>query len=217
MTLVQDALTAGAAGVGVADNADGLSAIHGSDCAAAIWHRRPLPGFQAWLDGLAPERLPKARVILRAEDVREAVATICEASGTPAGPERDLLVDDVAAMADIFAGLMPTRYLRLRLDVITTNACRKFHIDAVTARLICTYRGTGTQYGNAAAGSEPGQIFTVPTGAPILLRGTLWPVSPKSGLLHRSPPIAGTGETRLVLVLDPISDLAAETDPHTLH
>jgi len=45
-----------------------------------------------------------------------------------------------------------------------------------------------------------------PTGAPILLRGTLWPEHPRSGLLHRSPPIEGTGETRLVLVLDPVDD-----------
>jgi hypothetical protein len=44
----------------------------------------------------------------------------------------------------------------------------------------------------------------VATGAPILLRGTLWPGDPPSGLMHRSPPIEGTGETRLVLVLDPV-------------
>ena len=81
----------------------------------------------------------------------------CEASGLPDGAERARLVDDAAALADIFAGLMRARHLRLRFDVVTTNACRKFHIDAVTARLICTYRGTG--------------------------------------------------ETRLVLVLDPVSDL----------
>nr|WP_245926135.1 DUF1826 domain-containing protein [Ascidiaceihabitans donghaensis] len=30
------------------------------------------------------------------------------------------------------------------------------------------------------------------------------------GCLHRSPPIEGSGETRLVLVLDPIFDLEDE-------
>lgn len=39
--------------------------------------------------------------------------------------------------------------------------------------------------------------------APDLLRGTLWLGKPASGLLHRSPLIEGTGETQLVLVLDP--------------
>lgn len=92
----------------------------------------------------------------------------------------------------------------LRLDVVTRNACRRFHIDAVTARLVCTYRGTGTRYGVSTGGGEPRRVFTVPTGSPIVLRGMRWPETPLSGLLHRSPPIEGTGETRLVL--DPLDD-----------
>jgi len=44
-------------------------------------------------------------------------------------------------------------------------------------------------------------------GAPVLLRGSLWPPKTETGLLHRSLPIEETGETRLVLVLDPIFDL----------
>ncbi len=206
MTLVRERVEEVRTGVAVADTAEDLSAIHRPGCAAAIWRRPPLPGFQSWIDALAPERLPKARVILRPENLRETVIHICDASGTPDCRERERLVDDVSALADIFVDLIPAPYLRLRFDVITTNACRKFHIDAVTARLICTYRGTGTQYGISTDGAEPRHVYTVPTGVPILLRGTLWPEGPKSGLLHRSPPIEGTGETRLVLVLDPVFD-----------
>ena len=206
MTLVREIVEDAAIGIGVAEAPEGLSAIQRPGCAAAIWRRHPLPGFQSWIDALEAKRLPKARVILRPGNVREAVIQVCEASGTPDCPERERLVDDAAALADIFAGLMTAPYLRLRFDVVTTNACRKFHIDAVTARLICTYRGTGTQYGISTDGSEPRRVLTVPTGAPILLRGTLWPEHPRSGLLHRSPPIEGTGETRLVLVLDPVLD-----------
>jgi hypothetical protein len=193
-------------GVGVADTPEGLTALHRPGCAAAIWRRQPHAAFQAWIDALDPETLPRARVILRAEAVREAVAEICDISGTPSGLERDRLVDDIAELAEIFAGLMRACWVRLRLEAVTTNACRRFHIDALTARLVCTYRGTGTQYGISTDGAEPARVFTVPTGAPILLRGTLWPESPRSGLLHRSPPIEGTQETRLVLVLDPVDD-----------
>ena len=206
MNLACEAVRDDAIGVGVVAGPEGLSAIHRSGCAAAIWRRQPLPGFQAWIDALAPSQLPCARVILRPEAVRDIALQICEASGTPAGVERDCLVDDVAALADIFAGQMHAEWLRLRFDVVTTNACRKFHIDAVTARLVCTYRGPGTQYGISGDGTEPKRVFTVPTGAPILLRGTLWPERPRSGLLHRSPPIEGTGETRSVLVFDPVDD-----------
>jgi len=206
MTFVRDIVEDAAIGVGVADTPEGLSAIHRQGCAAAIWRRHPLTSFQSWIDALEPEQLPRARVILRPEDVREATRKICDSCKMPETSERKRLIDDTAALADIFAELMRAKYLRLRFDVVTTNACRKFHIDAVTARLVCTYRGTGTQYGVSTDGAEPRHIFTVPTGAPILLRGTLWPQRPSSGLLHRSPPIEGTGETRAVLVLDPIDD-----------
>lgn len=206
MTLVREIVRQATVGVSVADTPEGLSAIHRPGCAATIWRRRPVRDFQSWVNGLDAQVLPKARVILRPEAVRDAAAAICGASGTPAGTERDRLVDDIAALADIFAALMQARWLGLRLDVVSTNACRRFHIDAVTARLICTYRGTGTQYGISTDGAAPHRIFTVPTGAPILLRGTLWQERPRSGLLHRSPPIEGTGETRLVLVLDPVDD-----------
>lgn len=126
---------------------------------------QPLQGFQFWLTGLAPEQLPKARVIFRPDAVREAVSEICETWGISRGEERDRLLDDIAALSDIFASLMNAKWLRL--DVVTANACHRFHIDAVTARLVCTYRGTGTQYGISEARTDPSRVFTTPTGAPI--------------------------------------------------
>ena len=189
-----------------ASGPSGLSAIHQPGTAATVWERTPLSGFQSWIDALPPEQLPRARVILRPEAVCDALLEIARLHGIPDCPERNLLIEDISALALIFADVMACELLQLRLDVIQSNACRKFHIDAVRARLICTYRGTGTQYGISGDGTDPAEILTVPTGSPIILRGTRWPETPLSGLLHRSPPIAGTGETRLLLVLDPVED-----------
>ncbi len=217
MVLVRETENDDAVAVGVTDTPDGLSAIHQPGCAAAIWRRDPLPAFQTWIDALPPEHLPRARMMLRCEHIRDAMFQICEVAGTPDCDDRVRLIEDTAALADIFARLMGAPFLRLRFDVVTDNACRKFHIDAVTARLVCTYRGTGTQYGFSADGAEPRRVFTVPTGAPILLRGTLWPEQPRTGLKHRSPPIEGTGETRLLLVLDPVFDPEGQPDRKSLH
>lgn len=217
MALAQGALDASDTGIVNADTPDGLSAIRQSGCAAVIWERRPLPRFQTWIDSLAPEHLPSSRIILRPEFVCEALVNITRACGLSEGPERDLFIDDVSALAAIFADVMRVDYLRLRLDVINNNACRKFHIDAVTARLVCTYRGTGTQYGISTDGNHPCHVSTVPTGSPIILRGTRWPETPISGLLHRSPLIEGSGETRLVLVLDPVDAPSAEPDKRFMH
>lgn len=197
------------AGVSVVRDARGLGSFLDSACAAAIWERTVPEEAIDWLSQLDTGVLPNARVVLRAEAVRETVQHLCEIAGMQKGPHRDWLADDIAALAQRFAELMKTPYLRVRLQAVSTNACRKFHLDAITGRLVCTYRGTGTQYGTSVQGGDPADIFTTPTGAPILLRGSLWGAEPSTGLLHRSPPIEGTGETRLVLVLDPVSDLDA--------
>ena len=206
MNVMGDTLLAAEAAVRLAENRGGLAAFLEPDCAALVWRRETPPDIRDWLDRLSPEHLPRGRVVRRADRVGECVDALCDTAGTPKGAERDWLRADIAELADSFAGMMKAGYLRLRLEAVAHNACRKFHIDAITARLVCTYRGTGTQYGFASGGDEPGEVFTVPAGAPILLRGSLWPAKPASGLLHRSPPIEGSGETRLVLVLDPVFD-----------
>lgn len=206
MNFFRKPLQADPAGVVITDDPAGLRDFLQPGSAAAIW-RRNLPGHvHSWLEALEEDALPSGRVVLPKDAVAESVGHLCDISGLPGGEERAWLEDDITEMARTFAELMQTDYLRLRLDKIHTNACRRFHIDMITARLVCTYRGTGTQYGIAADGTDPTQVFTVPTGAPILLRGKLWPADPSSSLLHRSPPIEGTGETRLVLVLDPIAN-----------
>lgn len=217
VSLIQDGDTDPLTGVGAADTPDALSAIHHKGCAAALWRRQPSAQFQNWIDSVPPQHLPRGRVIVRPDAVFDAASAMCERCGTPRGVERDRLVKDVVALADIFVDVMDASFVRLRFDVVTDNACRKFHVDSITARLVCTYRGTGTQYGVMIKGEAPKRIFTVPTGAPILLRGTLWPEQPSTGLVHRSPPIEGTGETRLVLVLDAIDDADNVPSRPTLH
>jgi hypothetical protein len=180
------------------------------DCAALLWQRQVPAALRTWLEQLNPDLLPRGRLILQPRAIAEALAHLGDMSGLPKSKERTWLEDDITQLAAAFSELLDAPYLRLRLDVVTTNACRKFHMDAISARLICTYRGTGTQYGQSVGGDTPAPIHTVPTGSPFLMRGSLWPTEPNFGFVHRSPPIEGTGETRLVLVLDPVFDPAEE-------
>ena len=189
----------------VTDPAD-LTVLTAPDCPAAIWSRQHSETLSVWLDRLPASQLPRWRETVAVEEVSDAVRDACAEAGTPEGVERDELITEIQMLADTFAALMKVAAVLLRLDVITSNACKRFHIDAVSARLICTFRGTGTQLVAAESADDPGAVLTVSRGSPILLKGTLWPDAPASGLLHRSPPIEGTGETRLVLVFDPVFD-----------
>ena len=191
-------------GVQITKSLDGLAAIHAPDCAAVIWARPDCPGLIRWLAALPPDQLPQTRQILRPDAIGPAIAQLC--ARLPDCAERQVFIASLTTLAEVFADTLRAPWLRLRLDVVTGDACRKFHVDNVTARLVCTYRGTGTQYGLAPRGAAPEVIHTVATGQPIVLRGMRWPTTPPSLLRHRSPPITGTGEARLLLVLDPILD-----------
>ena len=133
MTLVRQAVRNAAIGVAIADDPAGLKTFLQPGCAAAVWRRQTPPDVQAWLDSLDPDLLPSGRVILPTDAVSETVGHLLEIYNTPTGPEREWLHEDIVALAHLFSHLTSAKFLRLRLDVVTTNACRKFHIDARTA------------------------------------------------------------------------------------
>ena len=183
-----------------AEERDVLDAISAPGCAVAIWHRRL--DFQDWIDALAPDSLPETRLVLPANEIEDGIAAVV-AGCIADGANQQMLIDDIVLLSRLFAGIMKIARVRVRLDVLNDDACTRFHLDNVAARLLCTYRGRGTQYGRSRAGDDPHSIDDLPTGSVGMFRGLLWPGPERSGVLHRSPPIAGLGETRLLLVIDP--------------
>ena len=170
-----------------------------------IWDRHIPVNIQDWLNKIDPKLIPSFRHIFHKNEVRKSVNKIFENSLSK-DTQINWLIQDITRLSKLFSSLMKVDYIRLRMEVVSTNSCRKFHIDAVKARLICTYRGLGTQYGMSMDGIDPKHFKTTPTSSPILLRGTLWTENNSIMILHRSQPIEGTGETRFVFVIDPIFD-----------
>lgn len=134
-----------------------------------------------------------------------------DACGTPAGRAREALVADIARLVTCFAEVARSHSVRLRLDLVTEDGCRRWHRDCVPLRLVCTYRGPGTQWVPPAWGdaviaqpdADASQALAFDTGDVALFKGCGWPgQTHDGGIVHRSPRIAGTGLTRLVLVLD---------------
>nr|WP_321523923.1 DUF1826 domain-containing protein [uncultured Cohaesibacter sp.] len=182
--------------------AEALQQITNPGVAATIWHRNPIASFQDWVDGLPPEQLPELRTIAPLDRVESVVQAACDAKDLPAGPERNRLASDVAALAFIFGQIMDVPNVQLRFDVDDGVMCPKFHIDNVAARLLCTYRGPGTEYVTTADLDGPKQIGQIATGSVGLFRGKKWPSLEGCTLLHRSPQLAPGSLTRLLLVID---------------
>lgn len=121
------------------------------------------------------------------------------------------LASDIASHVRRLADLLDQDCVAIRLEVVETDACRRFHADHVSIRLILTYSGLGTQWLDNAdaerlrdgAAIESLEIRRIATGHVALFKGREW--APDRPIVHRSPPIAGSGERRLVLVIDPVS------------
>lgn len=187
----------------LAESADpsALDRIARTQIAMAVWRRRLGQGLAGWLDRMDPEHLPQARFVAALSEIPAAIPAACAA--LPAGPERTALVADIADLAGRFARIMDVPALRVRIEGIEGNACRRFHQDAVRARLFCTYRGPATEWGYAEPGDTPGEIHALRRGEVAICKGSAAMTdAPGQRLLHRSPPIAGTGLARLLLVLD---------------
>ena len=195
----------------------GLYSIKNSKCAAVIWRRQPVSNFEAWINAIMPSNLPKARIILRPEIVRKAMVDLLEALKLPNCAEREMLIDDIAALANIFADIVHATYLRFKLTVIQSDVFTEFHQDQASAQLVCTYRGRGMHYEHSINGEKPREIYNVPTGSPIILRGTHWPELAISNVLHRPPQTHGVSDTMLVLTLDPVLDLEKQAPHHSMH
>ncbi|MEL6862462.1 MAG: DUF1826 domain-containing protein, partial [Pseudomonadota bacterium] len=183
----------------IADLPAGLSRT--SDAAICI---RPVPTtVTEWLEMLDLRDLPEGRFILQAGKVAECVEDLFVQAGNAPSSELSWLCEDLSRQAECLSAPAGETILRLRVERITNNACSKFHVDNVVSRLICTYRGPGTQV--AFAGSEA-NVLTVPMGMPILLKGKRWSSASPVQLHHRSPPIEGTGIIRLMTVLEAVTE-----------
>lgn len=164
------------------------SRIRESDCPLII-EERPSP----LSDEAARAMLAKAPFTLHAEgslaDTLDALADDIPAA----------LSADIATLAARFMDLMQIDAIRIRVEGITGNACKKVHADYTDVRLITTYAGPGTDY--APHGDGDCCLEHVPTGAIALFKGRLFDPA-HAPCMHRSPPIEGSGEARLVVVID---------------
>lgn len=186
----------------IADSPDVLLSIREADVSIAIWERE-LP---VALDGRAFRDLHNLRFHTSMVSLPATLSRHMDEAGFGRWCGREALVDDIQMLARHFAKIMDMESLELRLEHVATNACRKFHADYVSARLICTYAGPGTQWldGSSADVCDCGDhhdIRQLGTGHVAILKGRRW--SEQYPAIHRSPPVEGTGQERLVLVINP--------------
>lgn len=181
-----------------------LAQIHQPAVQLALW-QRPRPAALAWLDEIDLATIADIDCWIDTPFQAHAVGKQLHAAGFPMQPATSALASDIVRQLRSFAAITQSPRLRLRLDVVETDACRRFHMDYVSVRLLLPLVGPGTQWIMADAPPH-GPVQQLQPGHVGLFKGRLAAAEP--AVLHRSPPIAGTGQRRLLLVLDPLDQTA---------
>lgn len=140
----------------------------------------------------------------------------------PAGEGRAALVGDISRLAALVGRDLGCGRVQVRLELHDRDACRLFHVDRVTVRLLTTYAGPGTQFlahrdvmrdglgrGDNARVIRPGaMIQELAPGWVGLFRGERDVALRGRGVVHRSPPIRARGQRRLVFKVEPAGEIA---------
>lgn len=173
-----------------------FSALHDPAINLVVWERTLNARLLQELAGLDLCCLAEVRLTLPLAGLDDQLAPMLAAAGWTGMA----LARDIADLARRFADVMACPAVELRLEVVRGNACRKYHADYVPARLVTTYRGPGTDWLPDGARDDRA-ARRLAAGAVGLFKGRTWPT--ETPIIHRSPPIEGTGQVRVVLVINP--------------
>ncbi|KGJ95320.1 DUF1826 domain-containing protein [Colwellia psychrerythraea] len=127
----------------------------------------------------------------------------------------------ITLLVDMFCTLFELECAGLRLKLLDSPMCPRFHVDKVPCRLVTTLHGPATQWlpqeavnrnklGSGSNGlsddcsgliNPTASIEQISCGDIALLKGENWHNNEQAGLVHRSP-ICAQSEQRLILTLD---------------
>jgi Protein of unknown function (DUF1826) len=159
------------------------------------------------------------RTVVPCNEPRSELTTALEAAGIPAR-ELHLWAHELGSLVELICGLGHRRALVRLQSSEKVRAAPLFHVDGTHLRLLCTYRGPGTEWlpehavnraelgrryrshkiANARIARSPRSAQRVLPGWVAVIRGAGSAAACRRGLVHRSPE---TAAPRLLLRIDP--------------
>lgn len=192
-----------------------LTEIFEPACQIAIAERLPIASIDGYLSAVANHIGEGFRVSLKAGESLPRHLL-------PTSPGRDDFAADLDFLVGIYSDLLGCPAIGVRLEVLNRAMCPRFHVDHTGIRLLCTYRGPGTEWledraadrsklGPVSAGIcdensgiilNPAGIHRVKPYAIALLKGSRWQGNAGQGIIHRSPVVSVVEASRVMLALD---------------
>jgi len=183
----------------------------------AWFERAPIPAIADYVHAVA-HRLGSGRsCVVHADDGLPDLELPDQAG-------RVALLSEIGWLTGVYTDLLGCPSAALRIEVLERPMCPRFHVDRTGIRLVCTWRGPGTEWlddgwadrsrlgpGSRGLTDEtsglmlPGaEVKNIPTFAVGLLKGSLWQGNAGRGAIHRSPQVDPSVAPRVMLSLDAI-------------
>jgi hypothetical protein len=196
-----------------------ISLIHDKELNFLIWRREARDwsrSFQA-LDDVG--FLASQMIIESGESVESIGATFDEEINADC-PEAFDLYQDIMDMATTFFAQVKAKRYGVRLEKVSGDMCRLFHVDRVGVRLVHTYFGVATEWlanedvirsglgqgDNSLAMRQGAIVRSLPDGAVGLMKGEIYPGNLGNGVVHRSPSQGESKSGRLLLRIDTLGE-----------
>ncbi len=124
-------------------------------------------------------------------------------------------INDVVRLSELFFKRTKSKKIRLKIEIVKTDMCRLFHVDNYRQRLLCTYKGPGTEWLNNSNVNRKGlgkgcnesivrnfdKVNKASEFEVLLLRGLKYGRD-HLGIVHRSPPIENQSKKRILLKIE---------------
>lgn len=220
VTLAQDVLSlsdAVAPHTAIGTTVGSLTRIFEPGTQIAWFERTPAPAIAGYFQGVSRSLgTGRSRVVRTDHDLPDLEL--------PNQPGMEALLSEIDWLTRVYADLLGCPSVALRIEVMDRPMCPRFHVDRTGIRLVCTWRGPGTEWlhdgwadrsrlglGSHGRADEdsglmlPGaEVERIPTFAVGLLKGSLWQGNAGRGAIHRSPRIDPREVPRVMLSLDAI-------------
>lgn len=195
-----------------AKNLQELNAIHLPNINLAIYAREVDQGLKDFIKGLDLDKLPPIHGSFNCNEIPGLLQSSLKRT-TKDKRGLSLFIEDIKIITEQFSTIARKEFIRFNLYTVGNDMCKYFHSDYNNLRLLCTYRGAGTQwlsnefkksgYGgspeNAIDQDEIQQLEALWIG---ILKGESYFNNKGNGIVHRSPPMGDEKVKRLLLKID---------------
>ena len=197
----------------IGDSAAVLQRATDPDVHLSLWRRPVNEAIVQELAQLKASDLSNTRRATSCASFDTDVSALLQEQGHDPAAFQSLRAD-MSQLITIFSAVSSGRDMKFRLLTTGSDDCRRFHLDRLQWRLLCTYQGPGTEWLTDAQVDREALVRCRPNGE-VLRFGqasrfeTCWvgilkgdPKNIGSGQVHRSPPIADSGRVRVLFSID---------------